>query len=77
MVTTLCKAYADISHFLPAKVNLISTFLSLGSTPNIKGSRQAELPMVHVTSQQSNLDAPEWCDDDALDCLASFYGGVS
>ena len=33
--------------------------------------------MVHVTSQ-SNLDSPERCDDDdALDCLMSFYGGVS
>ena len=77
MLTTFCRAYADISLFLLAKVNLISTILSLGSTPNIKGSRQAELPMVHVTSQQSNLDAPEWCADDVLDCLASFYGGVS
>ena len=55
----------------------ISLFLSLGRTPNIKGPRQDELPKVHVTPQQSHLDAPEWCDDDVLDSLASFYGGVS
>lgn len=53
-------------------------FLSLGRTPKIKGTKQNELALMHVTSQQSNLDTPERSDDDdALDCLVSFYGGVS
>lgn len=52
-------------------------FLSLGRTPKIKVTKQNELALMHVTSQQSNLDTPERSDDDALDCLVSFYGGVS
>ena len=65
---------------LLVQVNLICIcfFFSLGRTPKINGTRQDELPLVHVSSQQSNLDAPELSDDDdALDCLVSFYGGVS
>ncbi|XP_020630206.1 tRNA wybutosine-synthesizing protein 3 homolog [Orbicella faveolata] len=54
------------------------TLQKTGRTPKIKGTKQNELALVHVTSQQSNLDTPEQSDDDdALDCLVSFYGGVS
>ena len=76
-------------HSLPAKlfqVELILVqinitkclFLSLGTAQKINSTKQDEQLIVHKTSQQSNLDAPVLHDDDdALDCLVSFYGGVS
>lgn len=52
--------------------------VSLGTAQKIKSTKQDEQLIVHKTSQQSNLDAPALHDDDdALDCLVSFYGGVS
>jgi len=52
--------------------------VSLGTAQKIKSTKQDEQLIVHKASQQSNLDVPALHDDDdALDCLVSFYGGVS
>ena len=89
MVTTLCSLHADISHFLPAMLSQMGLllvqdnftnvgFFLLGTTQRIRGTGQDQLLMVHKTSQQSNLEAPgRHDDDDALDCLVSFYGAAS
>lgn len=75
--TRISRFFENLRQLSSESDNSNCTLQKTGRTPNIKGPRQDELPKVHVTPQQSHLDAPEWCDDDVLDSLASFYGGVS
>ncbi|KAL9988874.1 hypothetical protein ACROYT_G003366 [Oculina patagonica] len=78
--TRIDRFFKNLSQLLSECNDSHCTLQKTGKTPIIKDSRLDKLSTVHVangTSSPANLDAPEPCEEDALDCLESFYGEVS
>ncbi|KAJ7334508.1 tRNA methyltransferase tyw3 [Desmophyllum pertusum] len=78
--TKIDRFFRNLSDLLCVHDDSDYTLQKTGTPQKRKDYKQDKLSM-HVanrTSQQCNVDEhTEQCNDDALDCLVSFYGGVS